>query len=1024
MRIFFYPHPLSGDYYLKPLCRRELSLRRVSAIIREKPDWTNAIMDRATFTQWLREEVNTNICTSGRFEIWDSDDVKYIYEELVNRYKPFVEHMRSTGSLIEPNIDCVWHADGLIEETLRRRLIAAGQTLEDVPDTQKDWHPGSDSTVLNLVHPSLWPIKYRHSRNQFNGSLIMPPKSVPPTADRLPDEPISDKYCWLPSLFDTSYEGDRVKILTYINNLSSPEQQELFNPILEAIFARFVPLFQKVLLDLRCESYRRKRVSNLLSNDVPFFSHEADSGRASPAATIAQQWKQILADFERGTYPGYSYFHTKRKVCTRRAHPYKCYPGCERTHYSKVEGPVLLPDRGELLGGEMWREPPLLSADPDTTLRDKTLRVIVKMVNVTLTPESPEYNDSNWYIDGMLNERIVATGIYYYAQENVTPVQLAFRGTFSPKEDGISEWSEERRYTTGDWRLIQDLGIALAKVGKLYISTLFSEADKRHSSLTLHSHPPFKLQDKNKPGYSKMLIFYLCEPSVDHKMETTCSVWNQSPEARHEANEVLRKETIFGELPIELFWNIMLSIDDIDPAISLRDAQRDRRDLMLERRKLFDLCPLTQGWFGSLGSGAPHFDTPGETRTLTEDDIDMVFMADHPKLKGLLNDRTGPTNEPNGFPNLVDSPRFSDVDLIVGPSAIVIKAHRNILAERSPFFDAVFRSDMQESQTGKVNLPDCHYQTIQDILHYFYTGEIVHSHHPGFLARLYQDADYLGVPDLMNFVAEHFTLSIHYHNRLKTSNRPIDPDDVITPTWVVCAISGVANSISSPKRWNDHFGHMLALLNNMPEFEKWVADEEFIHMLDDNPIACRLLLQGSERKVAGLRKHVDAADKEMRRMNTEHEVQAREIVRLREAKRLCEQERHCELERAKNNEMRMQNAHKHLTEELYLVKAEKEAQAAELKVLTQDYFRKCDRILELQSSSVSDTEFSTRFSKVIIGDCESFEGNSLEDEKEDKDKQKGKEKEEKKEGGKEKEGRSGSSASSKRWYSKGNIFQR
>lgn len=32
--------------------------------------------------------------------------------------------------------------------------------LENVPDSQKDWHPGSDKQVLDLVHPSLYCLVY------------------------------------------------------------------------------------------------------------------------------------------------------------------------------------------------------------------------------------------------------------------------------------------------------------------------------------------------------------------------------------------------------------------------------------------------------------------------------------------------------------------------------------------------------------------------------------------------------------------------------------------------------------------------------------------------------------------------------------------------------------------------------------------------------------------------------------------------------------------------------------------------
>ena len=42
--------------------------------------------------------------------------------------------------------------------------------------------------------------------------------------------------------------------------------------------------------------------------------------------------------------------------------------------------------------------------------------VIVKLANIVLTPEKPRYEGGSWHVEGMMNERIVASGIYYYAR--------------------------------------------------------------------------------------------------------------------------------------------------------------------------------------------------------------------------------------------------------------------------------------------------------------------------------------------------------------------------------------------------------------------------------------------------------------------------------------------------------------------------------------------------------------------------------------------------------------------------------
>jgi hypothetical protein len=59
---------------------------------------------------------------------------------------------------------CVLKSDTAITSDLKDELKRAVIILEDVPDHQKDWHPDSDGKVLDLVHPSLFPLIYKPSR--------------------------------------------------------------------------------------------------------------------------------------------------------------------------------------------------------------------------------------------------------------------------------------------------------------------------------------------------------------------------------------------------------------------------------------------------------------------------------------------------------------------------------------------------------------------------------------------------------------------------------------------------------------------------------------------------------------------------------------------------------------------------------------------------------------------------------------------------------------------------------------------
>ncbi|KAF5715715.1 WD40 repeat 2 [Fusarium mundagurra] len=55
-------------------------------------------------------------------------------------------------------------SDHLISDNVWRTLKQGVKVLEDVPAAVKDWHPGSDEKVLNLVHPYIYPLAYSRSR--------------------------------------------------------------------------------------------------------------------------------------------------------------------------------------------------------------------------------------------------------------------------------------------------------------------------------------------------------------------------------------------------------------------------------------------------------------------------------------------------------------------------------------------------------------------------------------------------------------------------------------------------------------------------------------------------------------------------------------------------------------------------------------------------------------------------------------------------------------------------------------------
>lgn len=155
--------------------------------------------------------------------------VEWCIDELRYKAKKFQE----TGIITAYDGDIV-KSDTVIPPSLRNDLKVAVAPLEDVPEVYRDWHPGSSNTVLDLVHPSLFPVIYGRTkilkdtlvglddcvRRCGDGVTL----GVPPSEEALQyrpnlwgrvifqnslQDPYSRKYQWLPC--EVVFEGDRVK---------------------------------------------------------------------------------------------------------------------------------------------------------------------------------------------------------------------------------------------------------------------------------------------------------------------------------------------------------------------------------------------------------------------------------------------------------------------------------------------------------------------------------------------------------------------------------------------------------------------------------------------------------------------------------------------------------------------------------------------------------------------------------------------------------------------------------------------
>ncbi|KDN35321.1 hypothetical protein RSAG8_11655, partial [Rhizoctonia solani AG-8 WAC10335] len=374
-----YRYGFTGGPFVKPLV--ELEMTRLSAELRRKSSWWTKCRHDTILSKWREEAL-------VQAQHMDESHINYVLNELDG-----YANLRDETSGAEVSCyDKIWQSDTLIPAALKERLIAGAVKLENVPESERDWHPRSNGQVLDLVHPSLYPIVYGRTLSypedfDDRSSTALQLRLKPPADESsgwlaLNGYYISERFQWLPTDFEVSEDGLSVKRVSYINNLNPIEHEGLYRAI-EGLIGAYIPLFERVLTDSILENEATpERTSNGYSYDLKAYRSHPNCSDYSDG----EKFNRDCAEWEDGRSIILPYIQDggyKAGSLEKRRIKYK-------------------------LGG-------------------RTIQVIVKLANIHLTPEKPEYSGGSWHVEGMKNEAIAASGIYYYDEENITESRLAFR---------------------------------------------------------------------------------------------------------------------------------------------------------------------------------------------------------------------------------------------------------------------------------------------------------------------------------------------------------------------------------------------------------------------------------------------------------------------------------------------------------------------------------------------------------------------------------------------------------------------
>ncbi|MFI6588438.1 DUF4246 domain-containing protein [Embleya sp. NPDC050493] len=466
--------------FAKPRTLRELQMIRCSAHIRAKPGWFDKMNDADIVGRWTQEALAQGLTEA---------QVRYVLSELAH-----YAALRDGRTGVEVSaVDGVWQSDTLIDDKLRSRLREAVRVLEQVPEAERDWHPGSDNQVLDLVHPSLFCL--------VRGVSGGPERAWRNPTDRYSKYEVSEKFQWLPTDVDVSDDGD-VAFRSYVNNVHPETHRELAS-VLPDLFARMRPLLENVLTDLRHPRPLRIEADPYGWYDSePEYPDKASYSDDEAYAEAHRAWEAAHEDW----------WDNRRPVVP--------------------DAPAFTP-------------PALPDESARVDLRGRRVQVIVKLATIHLTPDKPEYPGGSWHVEGMMNERIVSTGIYYWDSENITESNLSFRAALDDPsyEQNDDDGLREVYGLEDEDALNQMLGSTSTPAGRCLA----------FPNILQHRVGSFRLMDPTRPGHRKILAFFLVDPS--ETIVSTSDVPPQQPwsdtstmtleQARNHREQLMRERKFF-----------------------------------------------------------------------------------------------------------------------------------------------------------------------------------------------------------------------------------------------------------------------------------------------------------------------------------------------------------------------------------------------------------------------------------------------------------------------------------------------
>ncbi|EHK49429.1 hypothetical protein TRIATDRAFT_212797 [Trichoderma atroviride IMI 206040] len=573
------------DWKAATLLIREVCMLKFVEEITNKAQWWEKVFDSQIAEKWKQEALQMNWKEYRDY----ADFTPAMADACINELRIKADLFTKTGLIpIFDYSSCVIKSDSLVPDSLRNALRSEAAKLENVPDEERDWHPGTTRKVLDLVHPSLWPFIYGRTPvlldkriNLTNalsycgvGTILPAPRpieianpeqSMYSRRYELSMPSLSGRFQWLPC--EVVLDGQSAKIDSYINNLHPVDHASLY-PIIERFIEKSLPAWDVV--------YRWPKEFETQRLKTKEAREECTTPEICQQYYNCNPWNRPLDEGEprRDDTEAYTgeYRDTERFK--------RDMEWMSETHKLNLPEPEPSDD-----GHVRLKASDVKSSDFFNGA--SRIQVIVKLANVHLNPEDPDYKfefeGGSWHTEGMLNERICATALFYYDSENITDCHLDFRTPADREELVVNLNYEQSQHFPIErtFAIPNAYRDTLQSIGGVLTTNSPStgDADTRavfFPNLLQHRVSPFRLKDPTRPGHRKILALFLVDPAIP--VISTAIVPPQQREWW--SRESGAEQAIAHRLPNELAHAIL---EDSGLPISLNEAKSIRLDLMEER---------------------------------------------------------------------------------------------------------------------------------------------------------------------------------------------------------------------------------------------------------------------------------------------------------------------------------------------------------------------------------------------------------------------------------------------------------